>query len=48
MSTAQRIKKHPIIFEKTKTWFKIIQPAIAAKTPSSEYIIAAGVSSIYF
>ena len=48
MSTAQRINKHPIIFEKPKTWFKIIHPAIAAKTHSSEYIIAAGASSICF
>ena len=46
--TANRIKIQPTILSNSKTWFKIIQAAITANTPSKEYIIAAGASSIFF
>ena len=40
--TPINIARHPSIFCVSKTWFKSIQPAIAAKTDSIDKIIAAG------
>ena len=37
-----------MILSNSKTWFKIMQAAITANTPSKEYINAAGASSIFF
>ena len=41
------MSEQPIILFKPKTWFKIIQADIAAKTPSRDITIAAGDAEIF-
>ena len=46
--TPINIRVHPNIFPKLNISFSIIQAATAAKTPSSEKIIADGAGEIFF